>query len=165
MRGQNPLRADGHAPWLVSELVIYNSIISTDSESACSSSLHAIHTEPPTHSQHSNLSSQDDDILQQLFSRPTMDARDASATEPPYGLPLSPGRAPASARATPSFQHRRVPRGDAQPPRGMAEPAVLARLSRPTRSLGLRSSHGRFGPCRCPPGARPQARLRRLSVA
>ena len=135
MREQKPLRADDHASWLDSELVVYNSTISTDSERACSAFPHAIPTETPTHSQQSNPSSQDDAIpLQQLFSRPTIDARDASATVPPHDLLLSPGRAPALARATPSFQWRRVPRYEAQPPPAWLSPPRSRRLSRQTRS-------------------------------
>ena len=40
MRGQKPLCADAHAPWLVHELAVYNAAASTDSES--------VRSDPPT---------------------------------------------------------------------------------------------------------------------
>ena len=99
--------------------------------------------------------------LQQLFPRPTMDARDASATVPPQDLLLSPGKAPASARATSSFQPQRVPRDGAQPPPVWPRTPRSRGLSRPILLRALRSSRGRLGPCRCLPRARPQERSRR----
>ena len=126
MRGQKPLRAEAHAPWLVPELEVDNAAASTDSGSARSDASLANQTDPQILSRHPPATSEtssdgDDDIpLQQLFAQPPMEGHDDVPEAGACGQPLSPSRAPAATPAGPAFQPRRLLRSEPRPAAGAA---------------------------------------------
>ena len=165
MRGQKPLRADDHVSWLFSDLAVYRFADLSDSESA---SPHANQTEPPTLHHHSpanfDTSFDDEDYipLQQFSGQPTMYSPDDARAAHAYGQSLSPGRAPALARATLCFNRDAFPAvGHNRPPVWPSPPRSRG-PSLPIRSQGLPPTYDRFGPCRCPPEVRSQKRFRRF---
>ena len=126
MWGQNPLRADAHAPWLVHELAVYNAAASTDSESARSDPTHANQTDAPILPRHPPATSEtasdgDDDIsFQQLFAQPPIDGHGDIPAAGACGQPLSPNGAPAATPAGPALQPRRLLRSEPRPAAGAA---------------------------------------------